>query len=234
MKFLICDDMQSETDTLTKMLEAESHAVIAFNHAADALEYIADGGFADACVFDIVMPEMNGMELADRLRKIGWAGRIVFLSTSSNYGPQAFEVDGFAYLLKPVTPERLRTMLQKLLDAEKDGDTKSLTLKTGGVMRVVRCRDISYAEATRNTVTYHLTDGDGVEVYQSFLEAAEQLTSDSRFARCHRSYIVNMHEIDTIAGKEIIMRCGSRVPISKSYAEIKKRYFEHGLEGALR
>ncbi len=233
MRFLICDDMQSEIDTLSKLLESEGHAVVAFNRGADALEYIEDGGAADACVFDIVMPEMTGVELADNLRKIGWAGRIVFLSTSSNYGPQAFEVNAFSYLLKPVTPERVRVMLNKLLDAEKDTDTKSLTLKTGGVIRIVRYRDISHAEAMRHSVVYHLTDGTAVEVHSSFLDAAKQLASDRRFARCHRSYIVNMHEIDTIAGYEIVMRGGARVSVSKSYADIKKRYFEHGLEGAL-
>lgn len=234
MIILICDDMVSETRELTKLLEAEGHNVIAFNKGADALEYIEDGGYTDACVFDIVMPEMNGMELAVAVRKTGWEGWIIFLSTSSNYGPQSYEVKAFDYLLKPVTPDRVRAMLQKLVDAEKDADKKSLMLKIGGVMRAVRYRDISHVEATRNTVTYHLTDGTRADVYISFHETAEQLLSDSRFAQCHRSFIVNMNEIETIAGLEIVMRVGARVGISKSYAEVKKRYFEYGLRGALR
>ena len=229
MKILICDDMRGETDALSELLEAEGHIAVAFNKSADALDYIEDGGYADACVFDIVMPEMDGMELAAALRKIGWQGRIIFLSTSSNYGPQSYEVGAFAYLLKPVTAERMRAMLRKLADAEKDGDTKSLTLKVGGLLKSVLYREISHAEATRNIVTYHLTDGTKVEVYASFFEASEQLLADSRFARCHRSFIVNMNEIEMIAGLDVFMRVGSRVPISKSYADVKKRYFDYGL-----
>ncbi len=234
MRILICDDMQSETDGLSMLFEAEGCIVTAFNKSADALNYVEDGGFADVCVFDIVMPEMNGMELAAAIRGNGWQGRIVFLSTSSNYGPQSYEVNAFDYLLKPITRERVRAMLEKLLDAENDADTKSLTLKIGGVMRAVRYRDISHVEATRNTVTYYLMDRTRAEVYASFHEAAELLLADNRFAQCHRSFIVNMNEIDTIIGHEIVMRIGAGVPISKSYTDVKKRYFEYGLMEALK
>ena len=234
MKILICDDMQSEKDELSRLLEAEGHIVMAFNKSADALEYIEDGGFADACVLDIVMPEMNGMELAAHLRKIGWQGRIIFLSASSSYGPQSYEVNAFGYLLKPITKQSVRSMLAKLLEAEKDADTKSLTLKIGGVMRAVRYRDISHIEATRNTVTYYLTDGTSAGAYTSFHETAELLLADSRFVQCHRSYIVNMNEINTITGSDIVMRTGARVHISKRYTEVKKKYFEYGLRGTLK
>ncbi len=125
-------------------------------------------------------------------------------------------------------------MLTKLLEAEKDADTKGLTLKIGGVLRAVRYRDISFIEATRNTVTYYLTDGTSEEVYTSFHETAELLLTDSRFVQCHRSYVINMNEIDTIIGYEIVMRTGAHVQISKSYTEVKKRYFEYGLRGTLK
>ncbi len=122
-------------------------------------------------------------------------------------------------------------MLQRLVCAEKSADTKSVQLKIAGTMRSVLCRNISHVEVMQQTVVYRLTDGSKIEVYGTIGEAANQLLNDGRFARCHRSYIVNLDEVDSIIGYEIITRAGARIPISKNYAGLKKRYFERGLKG---
>ncbi len=80
--------------------------------------------------------------------------------------------------------------LKKLLTAE--GHTPA------GTMRSVLCRNISHVEVMQHTVVYRLTDGRKVEVYGTIGEAANQLLNDGRFARCHRSYIVNLDEVDSV------------------------------------
>ncbi len=224
MNILVCDDLKSEAEKLSALLRDEGHEAAVFFSGADALEYIEGGGLADVCIFDIVMPEMSGVELAAELRKKGWGGRIVFLSTSNAYGSESYRVKATDYLIKPVTGKAARELLQRLLDAEKASDTNSVTLKAAGMIRTVLCRDISYAEVIDHNVVYHLTDGDSVEVYGSIADAQELLSGDGRFARCHRSFIVNMDEIKSITGYEIAMRQGAHIKISQSYTDIKKRY----------
>ncbi len=234
MNILICDDMRLEAEELMRRLTDEGHSAAAFFCGEDALEYIEGGGFAQAAILDIMMPGMNGVELAAKLRKLSWSGRIVFLSASGGYGPQSYRVNAFDYLVKPITPKGVREMLQKLEAAEKDADAKSVPLKAGGIIRTVRFRDISYVEAINHKVVYHLTDGGMVEVYGAIADAEALLAPDGRFARCHRSFIVNLDEIKSITGYEIAMRQGARIKISQSYTNLKKRYFDRGLKEARR
>ncbi len=234
MNILICDDMQSEAEYLEERITEEGHSAAVFSVGADALEYIEDGGFADAAILDIMMPGMNGVELAARLRKTGWNGRIVFLSASGGFGPESYRVKAFDYLLKPITPIGIKDILKKLVDADKDADTKSVPLKAGGIIRTVLYRDISHVEAINHSVVYHLTDASKMEVYGAIADVEALLSADGRFARCHRSFIVNFNEIKSIAGYEIVMRTGARIKISQSYAGVKRLYFERGLREAHR
>ncbi len=120
-------------------------------------------------------------------------------------------------------------MLQKLDEAEKNSDIKSIQLKTGRTVRSVLLRDISYVEAMQHNVIYHLTDGNEVEVYATFTDAVKEISADSRFIRCHRSHLVNMDEITAITGNEITLRDKKVLSISRPYADVKRRYYDRGL-----
>ncbi len=231
MNILICDDIPEETDKLKALLSEAGNHPIAFNCGEDVLEYISEGGSADVCILDIVMPKMSGVKLAGHLRRMNWDGRIVFLSTSKEYGPESYQVQAFDYLLKPPTAESVEVMLQKLEDAGKSTDTKGLMLKTGGTVRSVLFRDIAYVEAMQHNVIYHLADGREVEIYATFANAAEEILKESRFIRCHRSFIVNMDKIVSITRSEITMQDKQIIPVSRLYADAKRRYFDRGLTG---
>ncbi|MCL2261580.1 MAG: LytTR family transcriptional regulator DNA-binding domain-containing protein, partial [Fibromonadales bacterium] len=49
----------------------------------------------------------------------------------------------------------------------------------------------------------------------------ERLLRDSRFAKCHRSYIVNLNEIAVVSNREIAMKNGAKIPISRGYSQVK-------------
>lgn len=234
MNILICDDIQRETQRLAKLLEAEGCTPRVCGSGTEALALIEGGAPVDVCVLDILMPGMNGIELAAKLRQNGWRGQIVFLSTERNFAPESYRVGAFDYLLKPPTPEKVRDMLKRLTDAEKNADKKAIALKTAGAVRSVYYHDISYVEARLHHVVFRLVDGSEISVYAAFADTIQELLGDSRFARCHRSYVVNLDEVLSITGFELVTRGEARIPISKRYVGIKTRYFEHVLTGASR
>ena len=223
MKILICDDMHEETERLAKLLSDEDITV--FQSGADVLEHIHAGAAVDVCILDIVMPEMSGIALAEQLRADGWTGRLVFLSASSEFGPQSYRVGAFDYLLKPPTPESLKALLDRLKTETKRADTKSILLKTRGVSKSVLFRELSYAEAMRDKVIFNKTDGGKLEVGMTFADAARELLSDRRFVQCHRSYIVNMDEIAEISESELVTRNRARIPISRGYGGARETYY---------
>jgi DNA-binding LytR/AlgR family response regulator len=195
-----------------------------FQNGYDALDYIRTGAVVDVCFLDIIMPEMNGIELAKQLREAGFTGAIVFLSTSRDYGPEVFGVTAFHYLLKPPIPEAVRDILRKIEHEKKISDTEGILIKVSKVARNVLFRDISHIEVIKHYVYIRLTNGEELEIYATFGEIAQQLLRGRRFIQCHRSYVVNMDDIESIGDKEIVMRGGKRIPLSKSYLDVKKKF----------
>lgn len=226
MNILICDDMKSEIAKLERLLGDSGLEIktVAFNSGYDALDYVHSGAVVDVCFLDIVMPDMSGMKLAEQLRSDGFKGEIVFLTTSNGYAEESYGVHAFSYLLKPPRPEAVRNVLRKLDDARKKDDTGGIFIKVSKVARHILFRDISYIEVIRHYVYFRLTDGEDIEIYATLGEIAEQLLSDRRFAQSHRSYIVNMSDVAAVDERQITMRSGKKIPYSKSYSDIKKKF----------
>ncbi|MCL2125977.1 MAG: LytTR family DNA-binding domain-containing protein [Oscillospiraceae bacterium] len=228
MNILICDDIQNEADKLSGCIAGMGHEAVAFTKGADALRHIRSGAFVDACILDIVMPDMNGIDLARKLRDAGYSGEIVFLSTSNEYGPETYEVKAFHYLLKPFEPENVKRVLDEINDAQKKADSAGIKLKSSSAVRFIAFRDIEYVEVIKHYVTFRLASGEQEEIRAAFAEIAPQLLCDSRFIQCHQSYIVNMDAIASMTTNEITTRRGARVPVSKSYHSTKIKYLTWG------
>jgi DNA-binding LytR/AlgR family response regulator len=53
----------------------------------------------------------------------------------------------------------------------------------------------------------------------------QSLLSDARFAKCHRSFIVNLDEISEISEAEMIMNGGARIPVARTHRKVINQYF---------
>ena len=100
---LLMEDLRSLCLQLEEIDEAEG-----FTRAADALEWLDDHE-ADIAFLDINMPDMNGIELAERIKKKSPDTAVIFVTGYAQYAVDAFAVRAAGYLMKPVT----REMLQK-------------------------------------------------------------------------------------------------------------------------
>jgi DNA-binding LytR/AlgR family response regulator len=168
------------------------------------------------------MPEMDGIELAGKLRSNGYRGEIVFLTTSNDFASQSYQVDAFGYLLKPPQPESIRDILQKLENKFKNADKNGISVKAQGVLNFILFRNISYIEVIDHTIYVRLLDGGEIKVSATFTEIQQQLLIDSRFVQCHRSYIVNMNDIEAVTRDRIVMQNGAKVPISRGFSKIRE------------
>jgi DNA-binding LytR/AlgR family response regulator len=227
MNILICDDNRNDAEEFASLIRASGFDVntVIFDSGRNALDHVRSGAKVDVYFLDIVMPEMSGVALAEKLREDGFGGEIIFLTISNEYAAESYVVDAFSYLLKPAALDRVRDILCKLEEKRrKTGAEDGILVKIGGQVRLIPFHDISYIEAMLNKVLFRLTDGFEVESYATFREIAGQLLNDKRFVQCHRSFIVNMSNIAVISGKKITLRGGKIIPISRSYPGVKKRF----------
>ena len=229
MNILICDDIHSEALKLDKIIkEAGGEAAcVYFDNGADVLAYLESGAKVDVCFLDIILPEINGIELARRMRSANYNGKIVFLSTSSDYGIESYQVKAYSYLLKPVKTGEVLRILQEIKNLSYTEDTAGIKLSARNMSKFLYFHEIAFIEVSGHTVYFRLLDGTELALNVAFNTILPQLLADGRFAQCHRSYVVNMDAVSQINGREIILRCGRKAPLSRSYKEFNGKYFMH-------
>jgi two-component system, cell cycle sensor histidine kinase and response regulator CckA len=119
---LFVEDFGQIRDTMRIVLEAHGYRVIEAVDGADALDkFMASEKEIDIVVTDVVMPNMNGKELADRIRQRRPDMRFIFVS---GYTPEALKEklhENFgAIMTKPVSPALLVNKIRNMLDGQKD------------------------------------------------------------------------------------------------------------------
>ena len=229
MNILICDDLRDAALQLTKIISLSfpDADIRTFNNAAETLAFFRSGKKPDICFLDIIMPEMDGILLAETMREEGYNGPIVFLTLSNDFAAQSYKVEAFSYLLKPPNANEVVTILRKAEKLNKESDSTGLQVKTKLMTRFILHRDISHIEVVNQKLYLRLTDDTEVEIWSSLSEIMTKLTGkclNSRFAQCHKSFVVNMDNIYYIEGNTIIMKDGKNIPISRGYTDIKKLY----------
>ena len=102
----------------------------------------------DMVFLDIEMPGRDGMCIAKELRAKKYTGHIIFLTSYTEFMPEAFKVKAFRFLDKPIKVENLQ---ETLVEAEKEiYQDKKLIITDYGVERLVSISDILYIEVQKN------------------------------------------------------------------------------------
>ena len=88
--------------------------VRAFMEPEEAISYL-DKDHAELALLDIDMPQMGGLELAEKLKEKNPGIKVIFLTGYSEYAIDAYAMHATGYLLKPVGYDKLLSELQYAL-----------------------------------------------------------------------------------------------------------------------
>jgi two-component system LytT family response regulator len=117
IRVLVVDDEPPSLNRLKKQLEASGMVQVegAFTDSLEALAFLGENR-VDAVFLDIEMPDMDGMELASRILDLQGNIAIVFVTAYNQYAVEAFRLNALDYFLKPVSADRLRETLCRIID----------------------------------------------------------------------------------------------------------------------
>ncbi len=115
---LIVDDDYATREALGALLKQMGHTPLTADSAADALRILESTAALDVVVTDVVMPRMNGIEFAGRVRSIRPSLPVVLVTGDSNALDDVLASGGVA-LLKPYSPDTLRRVLKEALDSRR-------------------------------------------------------------------------------------------------------------------
>ena len=115
MRIIAVDDEKIALDSLSSAIKAivTEDEVVSFRYPEDAIDYARENA-CDIAFLDIEMVGMSGVELAAELKKFNSEINIVFCTGYGNYRDAAFELHASGYLMKPITPEKVKHELENL------------------------------------------------------------------------------------------------------------------------
>ena len=179
----------------------------------------------DLIFLDIKMPRLLGTEF---LRNLAHPPKVIFVTAYREYAVDGFELDAVDYLVKPVSFERFFkaiTKLNRLMGREISplitNDTPNpgafVYLKIDKDRKKVFVNDIVYIESWKDYIKIFLTDGKNLLARHS-IGAMENLLSEHKFVRVHRSFIVSLDRISGYNGLSVQLR-ELEIPIGRLYKQ---------------
>jgi two-component system LytT family response regulator len=193
----------------------------------------------DLIFLDIQMPKINGFEMLELIEQ---PPAVIFTTAFDEYAIRAFEAHAVDYLLKPFNKDRFDKAVAKWAEQKKSApavvdqglletaalspsQNQRIVVKNGNKIKIIPVHDIWYLEAADDYVKVHTPEGYFLK--NKTMGYFEQVLDKQQFARCHRSYIVNVQQITRIDPYEkdnhvALLRSGARVPVSRGgYGKLK-------------
>ena len=229
MYLAFCDDSLQDGKQIAAVVEAfaASHAPhVQFEWFSDpeTMLHSAHERRFTHYLLDVVMPTMDGITAAQEIRSFDTDAKLIFLTSSKEFAYESYRVRAHDYLLKPVDPSALSTLLGQLLAQEK-ANKECLLLHSGAVLFRLPFADISHVEVYQKKLHYHLTDGQIRQMPGSIAEAEKNLCSRPEFVKIHRSYIVNLHHISALSPDGCLMISGDNLPVSRLlFHQVQQRF----------
>ena len=235
LRICICDDRKEDIASIKALVERFSERypdqpvqTSYFDVPYDMLEALEDRGGYDLYLLDIIMPHMSGIELAKKIRQRGERAKLLFLTTSREYGIEAIGVKASGYLIKPIQEQAFFDAILSCIEELAPENNPSFLVKTKlGLIRL-QISELMMIESFDHTRELTLRSGDRLETTARLSELYELLQDASCFVSPHRAYIVNMEYVRGINNKRILMTDGRQIPVSrKMYGDIKSAYLEY-------
>ena len=233
MKIAVGHDNQEELHRVASLLEdyqEEKTVSISLRLFGSSVELasIAQQENFDLYLLDVLMPALNGMELAREIRTFNTAVPILFLTSSPEFAVESYTVHAANYLLKPVSRESLFSALNDISAQQKADRKNYIIVKSNIGVRKILLSQLVYVEAQDRRVIYHLQNGGQVDCIARFSAIAGELLKNIEFIQPHRSYLVNMSYINIIGTMDMELQDHTVLPLAqRRVTEIKEHYLAY-------
>ena len=238
MKIAICDDDKEELLQISGLVDeyvscdltGNKLEVRSFDSSMKLLSQIEKGQHFDVFLLDVIMPDINGIELATEIRSMDKVAIIIFLTSTPDFAVESYSVDAFNYLLKPIQKGQLFSVLDKTCDI---GNVRQqyIGVKTSNGLSKVFLHELIYVDIMGRTVYFHQKGKVTIESTNTISQVETILLTDKRFIKPHRSYIVNLDYIKNLSPDGFTTTCGMFIPVSRNiFKKVKQTYINYSFQ----
>lgn len=227
IQLAICDDEENVRAYLrTLILEQNIECEITEFEAGE--DYLQSDKEFDLLYLDVELNSgVSGLELAKQIheQKSKKQPLIIFVTGHKDYVFDAFDVDAFHFLLKPIVKEKFTMVFQKAIGQIKlsyQNKDKTIHIQSTTINKVFSIDEIYFAESQNHKVILHTKAGI-LEYYGKISDLEIQL--QGHFFRIHKGYLLNMSYIDRYSKTEVVLTNKEVLPLSKyKFADFVKAY----------
>lgn len=186
---------------------------------------------------DIQLADGTGFDILEKLTEKNGkiASQVVFITAHEEYAIKAFRFSALDFLLKPVDPEELQKVIEKIKNTVKKNDTfshidlllenirkkvdnfKRIALSTSDGIHLFDVSDIIRCESTDNYTTFYIRNSKPILISKT-LKEYEELLTEQGFERIHQSHLINLAYLKSYIKKDggyVIMADNSNLPVSQ-------------------
>lgn len=192
----------------------------------------------DLIFLDVQMPKITGFEMLELLDE---PPAVIFTTAFDQYALKAFDAKAMDYLLKPFSEARFKQAIERFLESRGNNSEKEdseeglshmaeksnrLVVRVKNDIKIIPIAEVIYFEADDDYVTIHTPGGKYLK--KMTMKTLEESLDSAKFARVHRSFIINLNGITGIEPYErdtylVKLRAGEQIPVSKTgYSRLRQ------------
>lgn len=225
MRIGVCDDNKVLSEKYRSMLERcipnkdMEFEIITYASGEELIEALEkDRDYLDILFLDILMDQLNGVETAKRIRKMGCKTILIFLTSSEEYIFETADVKAIAYLMKDELSELgMVSVLAQAINKAVQRKMDILEFQKDDGNYKISYEDICFIKTYQGFAYIHHWDGIIIENHDQDIQTKLQ---GKGFYQVHPQYIVGLRYILKIEKKQIILNDTSHniIPLDKTYA----------------
>ncbi|WP_317327183.1 LytTR family DNA-binding domain-containing protein [Turicibacter sanguinis] len=184
-----------------------------FNNAKEFLFEFNENDNFDLIILDIKLGDLNGIELAKKIREKNQIVKIIFITGYTDYSLAGYKVQALDYLIKPIDKKELFKSLDNYLLTHNITNEKIFYVEKGNKLYRFFYNEIKYFTSFDHYIDIYTTHQ--IFTFRGKISIIEEQLNNAIFYRCHRSYIVNIKAIKKITKNYLILEDNTQIPISR-------------------
>jgi DNA-binding LytR/AlgR family response regulator len=217
----ICDDEEDQIEILESIITSSS-----FFKAEPPVFYTFTSGEDLIAAFKKTKPEYDLIFLDNRLntttgeavfqelKLLPGDKRVVFVSSYMEYVTSIYDLRPFHIIQKPVTQANVDRVLELALIEYNRDKTDNFTVSDGSRTLTFSKKEILYLESKLHYITVKSIKNSECK-YRGLISDAESALLLHGFVRSHQGFLVNLRYVSSIEKRDVILKNGDSVPVSK-------------------
>lgn len=243
IKAVLIDDDLHLREGMKEMLKMYAPEIEIFGEAESVKSgiEIIENLKPEIIFLDILMNDGTGFDILEQLNQKNGAisSHIIFITAHEKFAVKAFRFSALYFLLKPVDPEELKSVVEKIKNVvhknddqknielllenirKKNENFKKIALSTAEGIHLFDIKEIIRCESEDNYTKFYFKSHKPVLISKT-LKEYEELLEDHGFERIHQSHLINLNEMKSYIKKEggfVVMTDDTQLPVSQRKKE---------------